>query len=156
MRAIPRAVAAIVGGWILGSVCAIPFALLILLINHHAAQKGVTIPNAVHEVVIGFLTGFFAGLIYERSGKLIGALAQVIPAAMVVGLVASVHQRKSEQSPRIDGHRSAPRHRRRVIRRASAIPERDRLLVPLISSALFSLSFLVFGGLKFLWESSTK
>jgi hypothetical protein len=123
MRAIPRAVAAIVGGWILGSVCAIPFALLILLINHHAAQKGVTIPNAVHEVVIGFLTGFFAGLIYERSGKLIGALAQVIPAAMVVGLVASVHQDPSNLLV-LTGIGLLPRHRRRVIRRASAIPEK--------------------------------
>lgn len=92
MRTIPRAVAAIVGGWILGSVSAIPFGLLILLIDHKAAgEKGVTIPNVAQEVAIGFLTGFFAGLIFERSGKLIGALAQVVPAVMVIALVVSVH-----------------------------------------------------------------
>lgn len=57
MRTIPRAVAAIVGGWILGSVSAIPFGLLILLIDHKAAgEKGVTIPNVAQEVAIGFLT----------------------------------------------------------------------------------------------------
>jgi len=92
VRAIPRAAAAIIGGFILGSAFAIPVSLLILLIDHKAAgEKGVTIPNVAQEVVIGFLTGFFAGLIFERSGKLIGALAQVVPAVMVVGLVVSVH-----------------------------------------------------------------
>lgn len=93
MRTIPRAAAAIFGGLILGTALATPAGFLIQLLSRHdVGDKWNTLSDVAYEVVIAFLTGFFAGLIFTRSGKLIGALAQVVPAALVFIVSAVVHR----------------------------------------------------------------
>jgi len=97
VKTILRALAAIFGGMILGSIFAIPVGLLIDLVTGQTPgaasapgpvdQWGMTLPSAIYAIATGFLTGSFAGLIFRRNGKLIGALTAVVPPAIVVSLV---------------------------------------------------------------------
>jgi hypothetical protein len=51
----------------------------------------VTVPNGAREIIIAFLTGLFAGMIFRHRGKLIGALAQLVPAVGIISAADLVH-----------------------------------------------------------------
>jgi len=84
-----RFVIALVGGFILGQLLAIPIGIIIDMICGHevtGSNSPISFPNIIYIISIGLLSGYFAGRIYKKRGMVIGGILQILPLFIIIGI----------------------------------------------------------------------
>ena len=90
-----RAPLAVVGGVLIGQIAQIPFAFFLDLMWQHDVTGGrwpLTLPNVLLTCLGGVVTGFTAGWVAGKHGKLLAAVATFLPLLLfiIVSLIKNV------------------------------------------------------------------
>lgn len=84
-----RLVIALVGGFILGQLLAIPISIIIDTIYGYEItgnNSPISFPNIIYISSVGFLSGYIAGGIYKKRGMVIGGILQILPLFIIIGI----------------------------------------------------------------------
>ena len=84
-----RFIIALVVGFILGQLLAMPIGAIIDLVYGYEVtgnNSPISFPNIIYIILMGFLSGFVAGGINKKKGMVIGGILPILPLFIVIGI----------------------------------------------------------------------